>query len=97
MEDEVWSSKALCTHIRFLEVIFDPAAIPLQHLQSTAFASGRFALVGDACRTVHPLAGQGVNLGLADVAVLVNALSDGLEVCWLIASNLVHCSGITFH
>jgi ubiquinone biosynthesis monooxygenase Coq6 len=39
----------------------------------------RTALVGDAAHTVHPLAGQGLNMGLGDVAVLRNTITDAAE------------------
>ncbi|MBS3743109.1 MAG: FAD-dependent monooxygenase [Wenzhouxiangellaceae bacterium] len=53
-------------------------ALPLIRRQSKPLAAGRIALLGDAARSVHPLAGQGLNLGLADVAALVEAL-DGWQ------------------
>lgn len=46
----------------------------LVRCQSAQLASGRCALLGDAARSVHPLAGQGLNLGLGDVACLVESL-----------------------
>jgi 2-octaprenyl-6-methoxyphenol hydroxylase len=49
-----------------------------------AFATNRFALIGDAAHGVHPIAGQGLNLGLRDVAALTEVIADaarlGLDV-----------------
>lgn len=45
-------------------------ALPLIRRTARNLAVGHVGLVGDAARNVHPLAGQGLNLGLADVAVL---------------------------
>lgn len=46
------------------------AAFPLRRQLAQAYFAGRVAIVGDAGHVVHPLAGQGVNLGLRDVAAL---------------------------
>ena len=47
---------------------------PLFAQHAEDYVGKGFALIGDAAHTVHPLAGQGVNLGLHDVANLVNVL-----------------------
>jgi 2-polyprenyl-6-methoxyphenol hydroxylase-like FAD-dependent oxidoreductase len=53
-----------------------PRAFPLKWLKVSPPVAGRLALVGDAAHVVHPLAGQGLNLGLADVQALVHVVTD---------------------
>ena len=56
-----------------------PAAYPLRKIRATRFigpeTNPKVVLIGDAAHVMHPLAGQGLNLGLRDVAVLLNIFS----------------------
>jgi len=52
------------------------AAWPLMHANATAWCGPGWVLLGDAAHVVHPLAGQGLNLGLADVRALVSVLRE---------------------
>lgn len=52
------------------------AAFPLTSAHARKYISERVVLVGDAAHRIHPLAGQGLNLGLGDVAALVEVLID---------------------
>jgi 2-octaprenylphenol hydroxylase len=55
------------------------ARFPLKLSHARAYSAPRVALVADAAHTVHPLAGQGLNLGLQDVTGLMDQLSHALE------------------
>jgi 2-octaprenyl-6-methoxyphenol hydroxylase len=53
---------------------------PLRLELARAYVKKRFALVGDAAHTIHPIAGQGLNLGLKDVAALTETILDAARL-----------------
>lgn len=54
-------------------------AYPLNLSLANSFVAERIALVGDAAHGVHPIAGQGLNAGLRDIAALAEVLSDAKQ------------------
>jgi 2-octaprenyl-6-methoxyphenol hydroxylase len=65
------------------------AAWPLEMQLARALRAERFALIGDAARVVHPIAGQGLNLGLRDVAALAEVIADAARLGLDVGSGLV--------
>jgi len=55
-------------------------AFPLRLRVAERFDAHRIALAGDAAHVIHPLAGQGLNLGLKDVAALVDVIAEAQRV-----------------
>jgi 2-octaprenylphenol hydroxylase len=53
--------------------------VPLRQRHAKRYVAPGLALIGDAAHTIHPLAGQGVNLGFLDAAVLAEVLRDAVE------------------
>jgi 2-octaprenyl-6-methoxyphenol hydroxylase len=55
-------------------------AYPLGLWVARSFISDRLALIGDAAHVIHPIAGQGMNMGLRDVAALAEAVVDAVRL-----------------
>ncbi len=65
------------SHLGAVHVAGPRWSYPLGHQHAARFVHDRLALVGDAAHGIHPIAGQGLNLGLRDVAALAEVLADG--------------------
>lgn len=63
-----------------VRVLGPRSSYPLGYHQSAHMTAKRVALVGDAAHVIHPIAGQGLNLGLRDVAALAEVLGDGVRL-----------------
>lgn len=53
---------------------------PLSLSHAETYIADRFALIGDAAHAIHPIAGQGLNMGIRDIAALVEVLVDARRV-----------------
>ncbi|PHM33266.1 FAD-dependent 2-octaprenylphenol hydroxylase [Xenorhabdus innexi] len=77
MDAELFNRQLSATfdmHLGQCELVSERQTIPLMGRYARNFAAHRLALLGDAAHTIHPLAGQGVNLGFMDVAELIGEL-----------------------
>jgi 2-octaprenyl-6-methoxyphenol hydroxylase len=82
-------------HARFgdflgaIEPIGPRWAYPLALMQAENYAARRLALVGEAAHVIHPIAGQGLNIGIRDIAVLAELIVDARRLGLDIGDNAV--------
>jgi len=63
-----------------IEAVGPRHAYPLGLAVARSFVAERLALIGDAAHVIHPIAGQGLNLGLRDVAALAETIADAARL-----------------
>ncbi len=67
-------------HLGEIKTLDKPRAFPLSYFVARSFIAERLALVGDAAHVIHPIAGQGLNMGLRDVAALAEVIVDAARL-----------------
>lgn len=72
--------KAMGAMLGAIEMIAPISGYPLGFQHALRITETRLALIGDSAHGIHPIAGQGLNLGLRDVAALTEVLVDGARL-----------------
>ena len=74
------STKRFGTELGDIALAGPRQSFPLDLQVARSFVGRRLALVGDAAHAVHPLAGQGLNIGFRDVAALAEIVVEGARL-----------------
>jgi 2-octaprenyl-6-methoxyphenol hydroxylase len=67
-------------HLGEIAAVGPRRAFPLGFFVAREFVAGRIALIGDAAHVIHPIAGQGLNMGLKDAAALAEVIVDAARL-----------------
>ena len=67
-------------HLGELKALDRPRAFPLGYFVARSFVGERLALIGDAAHVIHPIAGQGLNMGIKDAAALAEVIVDAARL-----------------
>jgi 2-octaprenyl-6-methoxyphenol hydroxylase len=67
-------------HLGEVKALDKPRAFPLGYFVARSFIAERLALIGDAAHVIHPIAGQGLNMGLKDAAALAEVIVDAARL-----------------
>ncbi|MBR0909726.1 ubiquinone biosynthesis hydroxylase [Bradyrhizobium japonicum] len=67
-------------HLGEIKALDKPRAFPLSYFVARSFIAERLALIGDSAHVIHPIAGQGLNMGLKDVAALAEVVVDAARL-----------------
>lgn len=81
-EDEfgIELEKRFGLHLGELKALDKPRAFPLGYFVARSFVGERLALIGDAAHVIHPIAGQGLNMGIKDAAALAEVIVDAARL-----------------
>jgi 2-octaprenyl-6-methoxyphenol hydroxylase len=74
------AEKRFGLHLGDIEIVGPRRAYPLGLSVARTFIAERIALVGDAAHVIHPIAGQGLNMGLRDIAALAESIVDAVRL-----------------